>query len=283
MIMSNDDIKPLNEDREAGVGRSILLSDQPNPKKAKWDLTDMLSDEVLLDLLLKFDPDAATLARLTAVNKRFRSLLQDDKVLRSVTSKKLKKHRNDGGILADGWSWRVLGFYEAAHEAGIFEENRIGFDFASTDIDDDDGEASMIPGSMRRVDALARILQKFEDTNLIVDAHCGTAAPASIAPAFSRARGEAVRVEVLHSSYVTDMGDVAGRITVKGWGRRVTQRVVVSSHKFRDIAREGRGWVEVYLKMGDINFPKRPSFYDGVQEIADSLGEGEEPIMIPWD
>ena len=66
---------------------------------------------------------------------------------------------------------------------------------------------------MSRVDALARILQKFEDTNLIVDAHCGTAAPASIAPAFSRVRGDAVRVEVLHSSYVTDMGDVAGRIS----------------------------------------------------------------------
>lgn len=279
--MNSKDIVSPTWDRKTGEERPFPQSDQPNQKKTKWDFTEMLSDDILLALMLKFDPDATTLARLAAVNRRFRSLVQDDQVLRSVTTKRLKKHKHGVDILEESWSWKILGFYEAAHEAGIFGENRIGFDFASTDIDDDSGEASKIPGSMRRVDALALVLQKFEDAILIVEAHCGTAAPAAIAPAFSRARGEAVSVEVIHSSFVTDTAGVAGRISVKAWGRRVTQRVAVSSHKFGDIAREGRGWAEVYLKLGDVIFPKRPSYYDGVQEPV-GIMEEEEPMMILW-
>lgn len=269
------------KDHETEIRRPIQQRDQPNHKKTKWDFTEMLPDDLLLALFLMFDPDAATLARLAAVNKRFRSLLQDDKVLRNVMTKRLKKHEHTVDIVTDKWTWRVLGFCEAALAAGIFEEHRIGFDFASTDIDNDIGEASRIPGSMRRVDALAQVLQKFEDATLLVEAHCGTAAPGGIAPAFSRARGEAVSVGVTHSPYVSDAKDVAGRIMVKAWGRRVSQRVAVSSHRFGEIAREGRGWAEVYLKLGDIVFPQRPSYYHGVQHPV-GIMEEEGPMMFLW-
>lgn len=276
-VMENISTK---KDQESKEGRP--MPDQRTHKRTKWNFTEMLSDELLLALLLKFDPDAATLTRLAAVNKRFRSLLQDEKVVRQATTKRIKKHKHSIGIETDGWTWKVLGFYEAVYAANLFKENRVGFDFASTDIDDDHGDASMISGSIRRVHALAQILQKFDDATLVVEAHCGTAAPAAIAPMFSRARGEAVSTGVSHSSHVSESEEIVGRTTVKAWGRRITQRVAASSHKFGVVAREGRGWAEVYLKLGDRVFPERPSYYDGIQEPADHNIEEEEPMMILW-
>jgi hypothetical protein len=265
-------------------GRPNQQQEQPTRKKIKLDYTEMLSDEILLALLLQCNPGATTLSRLSAVNKRFRLLLQDEIVVKRVTKERVTRNNHSIGIVTDGWSWKDLGFYERIYAAGLFEEHRIGFDFASADIDDDTGDASMIPGSISRVDALARIVQEFDDVTLIVEAHCGTAAPAAIAPGFSLARGEAVCVKVANSSHVSDAEDVIGRITVNPWGRRVAYRAAASSHKFGEIAREGRGWVEVYLKLGDVMFPQRPSYYEGLQAPVEQMEE-EEPIMfrILWE
>ena len=249
---------------------------QHSINKTQWNYTEMLSDEILMSILLQFIHDARTLARLTAVNKRFQTLLQDESVVKRVAS-----HNHSEDILTEGWTWKDLGFYQAVARAGLFEEHRIGFDFACTDIDDDQGEASLIQGSIRRVAALGQILQAFDDATLTIEAHCGTAAPHQIAPGFSRARGEAVKVEVVQSDFVSDTEGVGDKISMNSWGRQVTERAAASSHKFGEIAREGRGWAEVYLKLGDREFPERPSYFEGLQAHRRDEVEGSM-IRILW-
>lgn len=260
-------------------------------KKMKWCCTEMLSDEILTSVLFTFIHDAKTLALLTAVNKRFQSLLQDEMAVARVVKTRMADNNHSsieliGISTTEGWTWKELGFYQAVAKAGLFGEHRIGFEFAETDIDTD--EDSEIAGNMARIDATGAILQTFEDATLTVEAHCGTAAPAYIAPEFSRARGESVRVEVLHSNCVTETAAVDERIMIHSWGKLVAQRAVTSSHKFREIAREGRGWVEVYLRLGDNEFPKRPSYYEGLEppelddngEYDEDEDEDDAPIMI---
>jgi len=253
--------------------RSIKETAKSQKKAKGEDLTTRLSDEFLATLLLEFIPDATSFAQLSAVNRRFRLLLNSETIIQKMCEKYISLINNDGihadNINAEGWTWREFGFYQVVSEAGLFKENRLGFDFASTEIDENEGEASGIAGSRRRVENIAKILQQFETATLTVDAHCGIAAPTGIAPGFSRARGVALQEQLVRLAG----DDLLQRITVNPWGRRVTERAAVSSHSYGAVAREGRGWVEVYLSLGDVAFPNRPEFYEGIELNAGDLEE----------
>jgi outer membrane protein OmpA-like peptidoglycan-associated protein len=240
---------------------------------AKQNFTELLSDEVVVDILIKYLPVAKTLAQVSGVSKRFQRLLQDEQVIKRVMNAGLDPQHRDLFVTDAHLSpFEQLGFYQSVRELGIFDENRIGFDFGSTDVDDDDGVASLIGGSNSRIKGLALILNQYENANIIVEAHCGTAAPAAIAPGFSRERGQSVCFELSWESHqlVSNHG-VQSRITMKPWGRRVAERASASDHKHGIVAREGRGWVEINMILGDIELPRRPSYYEGVRLEDDEV------------
>ena len=59
----------------------------------------------------------------------------------------------------------------------------------------------------------------------------------------------------------------------------MTQRAALSKHKHAAIAREGRGWVEVYLVLRDMELPRRPPHYEGLQLGDEEVGD---PIFFRW-
>ena len=180
------------------------------PVDLKESSLEILSDEILLRILLRFIPDAKTLACVSAVSKRCRSLLlEDEDVIKRIFEARVAPgHRSLLSADSGTSLFEKLGFYQAVVERGLFDENRIGFDFASTIVDDDGGSDSGIQGSKTRIDALAMVLGQFDKAHCVIDAHAGTAAPAAIAPGFSRSRGEAVYFELIESSFaIANMAD----------------------------------------------------------------------------
>jgi hypothetical protein len=234
--------------------------------KPKLNYTEMLSDEIFVKLLVDFLPDASTLARMASVNKRFYGLLQGDQSRLVKRIVELDNYASSLGIE----TLKELGFFQAATSAGLFQENRLGFRFVSTVIDDN-GTSSEIKGSIQRVKSVARILQQFEDARVIVEY------AALVAPAFSRSRGHAVCSELMQNSFLasSNLVNIHDRIIMRPWGKRVTEQIVVlANHKNCTIARKGRGWVEVYVQLGDdLQLPERPDYYDGLQAF-EADGEG---------
>lgn len=245
--------------------------DTSNPHQPKPNLLSMLSDEILVDTLLKFLPDAKSFQTVGGVDKRCRSLVCDQNFIGRVFEARVHPAHKD--LLGLGPGYEQLGFYQSVVEKGLFLENRIGFDFASTIIDEDNGTASQIQGSKTRVNAVGMILEQFGHVRCLIEAHCGTAAPARFATVFSRSRGEAVSGELIDFA----IQNAADRVTMNPWGRRVTQRAALSEHKNGSIAREGRGWVEVYLVLDGLELPRRPPYYEGVQ-LAEE--DDDEPFMF---
>jgi hypothetical protein len=39
------------------------------------------------------------------------------------------------------------------------------------------------------------------------------------------------------------------RITIRSWGKRLAEKASESQHPYGKKAREGRGWVEIFLRM----------------------------------
>jgi outer membrane protein OmpA-like peptidoglycan-associated protein len=254
----------------SSVNGALSSSLQKNPKR---DYTLMLSDEILVKLLVDFLPDATTLARVASVNKRFHGLLREDqsRVVKRVLS--LDNYASSLGIK----TLKELGFYQVVTSAGLFQEYRLGFRFVSTTIDDDNGESSEIKGSTQRIQDVARILQQFTDARVVVESHCGTAAPTLVAADFSRSRGQAVCSELINITFATNYYyiHIEDRVTMRPWGKRVTEQVVaLANHKNCTVASKGRGWVEVYVQLRDgLQLPPRPDYYDGLQAF-ELGGEG---------
>ena len=172
-------------------------------------------------------------------------------------------------------------------EEGFLKENRIGFDYASTDVDidnsDDDGDErnddeevsidrairkTKVRKSLDRIYLISRLMTKFPSLIVRVDAHCGTIAPSGIAGSFSQARGMAVRYALencFDEIYTGNEIDVTDRIHIQAWGRRVALAAASQrSHPFGDLARQGKGWVELYVQLDGMQLPQRPSFYNGL-------------------
>lgn len=67
-------------------------------------------------------------------------------------------------------------------------------------------------------------------------------------------------------SIADDDGDELDEwIVVNAWGRRISNAATTSSHRYGGIARQGRGWVEIYLNMGELEIPSHPAFYEGFE------------------
>jgi outer membrane protein OmpA-like peptidoglycan-associated protein len=204
----------------------------------------------------------ANLARLQKTCHRLSSLLGQPALLRDIVD-----DRSVGDYKIK--SLEQLALWEAVEEAGLWEENRIGFDLASLTINSDDH--CDIQGSRARIVAVRRIADRFPETRFFIEAHSGTIAPPYIAVYFSQMRGQAVE-DALHNNRADDSAFHFDRqrIAVTGWGTRISFAAARDSrHLYGTLARRGKGWAEIYLvDGGDLEFPKRPDFYQGIPPLA---------------
>jgi hypothetical protein len=168
-------------------------------------------------------------------------------------------------------SWEQMAWYEEMHATGFLNENRVGFSIGSTEIDQDEDEyedeefeGTIIKDNMERIQAIKAILRQFSNIQVTVEAHCGVIAPPGIATRFSRARGMTVVDEI--TGY--DNGRLSlideDRVTLNAWGSRVAHVAASDSttHPYGELARQGMGWVEIYLQLNQLVLPPRPSFYE---------------------
>jgi hypothetical protein len=180
-----------------------------------------------------------------------------------------------------------LALVQKMNEAGLFHENRIGFQFASLEIEDDDDGApaetasassspdnddeesffvipsfvnhgvnnnnnnnddgggeevevvgrtsstnsTMVRGSRQRIHAIHEMASRFRHggVTLIIEAHCGRAAPWRVAQPFSVDRGTRM-AEYYFAKLRSNHHQVA--ITTHGWGRQVAD--VAASSQYID-------------------------------------------------
>ena len=147
-------------------------------------------------------------------------------------------------------SLKELAVFEAWCETPLCNDNRIPFPFASVEINE----------SMHdKIHYIMKIMQRYPSLTVQLDSHCGTIAPNSVASSFSRIRGDSIK-DILYDP---------SRVEVMGWGKRITRKVARSdTHPFGELAREGRGWVEVSFVLRDdgnrrtIVLPPRHEFYN---------------------
>lgn len=156
-------------------------------------------------------------------------------------------------------------------ELAIFEQwcttplhqnnHHIPFPLASLEVDESMHE---------KIFAIINIMERFPSITVQLDSHCGIIAPNSVAASFSRSRGEAVcNVLRCHPS----------RVQVIGHGKRVANRIArCSSHPLGELAREGRGWVEIYIVMEEGRRylpPRNESYYNYSDDLrGDTYGDG---------
>ena len=150
-----------------------------------------------------------------------------------------------------------LGVFESWYETPLYHDNRIPFPYASVEIDD----------SMHdKIFSVVKLMERFPSITIHLDSHCGTIAPNGVATLFSISRGNSIMQVIQDRS----------RVTVIGWGKRVAREVARSdTHPFSELAREGRGWVEVYIEIGvgesAVTLPPRHEYYgyDRNQDVED--------------
>jgi hypothetical protein len=140
--------------------------------------------------------------------------------------------------------------------------NRIGFQYASTEIDDELGESSGVPNSRARIQAFAAILKRHPRATAKIEAHCGPAAPPRIAVLYSEERARKVMHELATSSVACD------RVALIGHGKTVTTSTAMqlSRHPNSASARSGYGWVEIFIQIDGLELPARPDYYLQLEE-----------------
>lgn len=160
-----------------------------------------------------------------------------------------------------------VGFFEAIQRAGLMQENRIGFSYASTEIEDPTPEEEgCIMHNMQRIESVRKVWKQFGSSALIIDAHVGTLAPRGVASRFSRVRGAAVLQAILQDDQEEHDND--DRIITQAWGKRVAHAASMSSHRYAQIAREGKGWAEIYFTLHELELPPRPDYYHGINVFS---------------
>ena len=151
---------------------------------------------------------------------------------------------------------------------------RVGFKFAGTELDDDDGEESGIPGSGSILSAWARLSRRHPHLILRIDAHCGPTAPSLVARRYSRRRGLSVAVAL------AKFGGRPETVRVIGWGKCVARLAASSTHPHADSARSGVGWAEIFAHLPSLGqtleFPLRPDYYQ-------QAGGYSPPLLAPYE
>jgi hypothetical protein len=229
---------------------------------------DLLPDDLVISIGLWVASSGSNhFVRFQKTCHRLKSLLERQEVLDSAIKEK-------GAASYGVTTLEQLGLFEALAQFDFLEENRVGFDFASIETDHNDGKASGIQRSRTRVESIRHILKQFSNSSVKVAAHCGIAAPPTIAHRFSRARGRVVMEELRDEEEDNDEGDnEEGRVELEAWGLFVAEAAAESDHPFGAHARTGKGWVDVFVRLGELELPPRPAYYEGL-----SVDEEEEEL-----
>lgn len=229
-------------------------------------------------------------ARCLKVNRRFRSILGKPSLLAELIKERT------GNTITGIETLEHLALWEAVHEASLWSENRLGFDYASTDVSPNRprrADEEDILDSRKRITNVARILHRFPRAFLRIESHCGTGAPLGIAERFSVARGMAVVGSFL-AFLRTDIDDededggdeyfrprdlaiAEQRVRMTAWGRQIFAAAEASQHPYSALALLGKGWVEIYVCHGDyLEMPSRPDFYHGQTRNLDEDSDEDD-------
>mmetsp|Transcript_11341 Transcript_11341/g.21629 ORF Transcript_11341/g.21629 Transcript_11341/m.21629 type:complete len:287 (-) Transcript_11341:127-987(-) len=229
-------------------------------------------------------------ARCLKVCRRFRRVLGRPSML-----KELIRERNftDAPEIE---TLEHLALFDAIKQVGLCDENRIGFGYGSLTVARDADyhprqvhhhprrggiTEGAVLHSERRIADVARILTRFPGTFLRIESHCGTAAPPGIAEHFSAARGmSVVRAfldllspgQVDDPSHAREVSIMERRLHLTSWGMQISTAAETSQHRYAGVARQGKGWAEVYICKGDtLEMPSRPEFYQGHERDPNEL------------
>ena len=152
----------------------------------------------LLELLVPSEDLALFLARSIAAYAGIPSFVQFSSA--SVTFTKLFKTkqmmeliRADAGAPVELETLEHVAFWQAVQSLDCFRnENRVGFDYASTEVTN-----HTLSNSTARVQAARKLRKQFPNLRIVLEAHCGTLGPHHIARHFSHARGASVALQLL--------------------------------------------------------------------------------------
>lgn len=129
-----------------------------------------------------------------------------------------------------------LSSFESWCDSRFCRDSRFCFEFANI---------AFLSDHMKLISEILKIMDQYPTVTVRLDAHCGIASPDGIAGRFSQHRGDAVR----HAIYTGSNHLYDGGLTVVPWGKRITTLAASCNHPFSEVAREGRGWVEVSFQM----------------------------------
>lgn len=248
----------------------------------------------------------ANVARCLKVNRRLRSVLSQPTFLQQIF-----RSTSNNDLPEAVQSLEHLALWETVQEANLFEENRIGFDYASVDISPDESQGfhrEDILYSQQRLGQVGQILRRFPNAFCRVVSHCGTGAPLGIAEPFSVARGMSVVNTLLsmimsnasgsdeedflehYYNHPNDLATTEQRIFLTPWGRQIAEIARESQHRYARVARRGKGWVEIYICHGeDLEMPARPDFYQGQnrdvigdESDEDTNSDGNIGVVVPF-
>jgi hypothetical protein len=387
----------VDKEEEEHDGETVLADEKEEEERGNSSyhqpLTKELRDDELWRRIGRF-LTPASLVHLQRTCRRFHTLLTDaafvESYIRAAVRHQSQQHRRctlhgpmmmmtmgeeDDEEQQDQPEEEIrtlgqLALVQQMRAAGLFHENRIGFQFASLEIEDDDEReydeeeslvmissfldddggvnnnnshadggvvevevdepvvvgttttettTVMVHGSRQRLQAVHDISTRFRrcrgggghsitDLTIVIESHCGRAAPGRVARQFSIDRGRRMaeyfvakqQQQQQHKTSYDDDDDANDRsngsnllgsnnnnnnddnvaITTRGWGRTVADVLATATgassldrqqhHPYGALARSGKGWVELYLSWDGATFPRRPSYYDGIP-VPDNL------------
>lgn len=233
-----------------------------------------LPDEVLVSIgkwVSCFD--LKDFAHFQSSNRRIYSLLSHPEVLSSLVD-----IRSVAAPYRESITSLVrLYLYEVVRKAGLLEENRVGFDYGSPAVLEEDfennGDETYIEESRTRLDTVRDILSRHGNLfGVMVDAHSGLGAPSlRLARRMSQARGIGI-CQIWFREFITH--DAPYGVQMSAWSLDAAHAALRSDHPFKVNAATGRGWAELRLfvkgdEKGDFEVlpfvvPSRPNFYDGL-------------------
>lgn len=235
---------------------------------------------------------------LSSTSKRFKRLLMDSEstvseVIHIRTSQIIENDSVDNLLFAAGSSppeihtLKHLSFFESVANHKILEENRIYgrngdiLDYAPMDVTAGrpfTQRTSHLEGievklankdTIELILGVQDVLKHFPSATVVLEAHSGVQTPAGMADLYANYRADVVRdVMVMGAEELED------RFTTNGWGSKITQQASESEHPYAALAKQGMGWVEVYLRFPGrdgsndegLELPPRPEFYAHVKK-----------------
>jgi len=132
------------------------------------------------------------------------------------------------------------------------------------------------------VNSVREILLKNPSAVVVLDAHSGNRNNVTPPLSYRHTEYYAKQISDVIMFQEPEIPYILDRIAIRSWGHRMTYEVSRSQHSYAAKAREGKGWVEFYIRMGPVGefeLPARPEYHFGIpipheQEYDDLLGLG---------